>query len=65
VGNVAANLPSRKFLGIDSEEEYLRLSQRRKFEIEASTIQQKFLRRIEGFGNHDLVGILSEEVAAN
>jgi site-specific DNA-methyltransferase (adenine-specific) len=62
---IAANLLGRKFLGIDLEEEFLRLSQRRKFEIEASTIQQQFLRRIEGFGNHDLVGILSEEVAAN
>ena len=54
-------LPVRKFLGIDLEAEFLQLSKRRKFEIEASTTQQKFLRKIEGFGTHDLVGILSEE----
>jgi hypothetical protein len=47
------------------EEEDWQLSKRRKFEIEASTTQQKFLRKIEGFGNQDLVGILLDEVAPN
>jgi hypothetical protein len=47
------------------EEEFLQLSKRRKFEIEASTTQQKFLRRIEGFGTQDLVGILAEESPSN
>jgi hypothetical protein len=55
------NLLGRRYLRIDLEEEYLRLSQRRKIEIESSAIQQQFLRRIGGFSNKDLLSVLSEE----
>ena len=38
---IAANLLGRKFVGIDSEEEYLQLSQKRKIEIENSAISNQ------------------------
>jgi DNA modification methylase len=38
---IAANLLNRKFLGIDSDEEYLKLSQNRKMEIENIEVQKK------------------------
>jgi len=46
---IAANLLNRKFLGIDLEEDYLQLSQKRKIEIETSAIQKRFRENMNGF----------------
>jgi site-specific DNA-methyltransferase (adenine-specific) len=48
---IAANLLGRKFLGIDNELEYLKISKARKLEIEDSNIAQKYKSKIQGF--HD------------
>lgn len=48
---IAANLLNRRFLGIDLEEEYLQLSQKRKMEIEIPAIQKQFLENMNGFKN--------------
>jgi hypothetical protein len=52
----------RKFLGIDLEEEFLRLGQRRKIAIQTPTTKQQFLRRLAGFNNVDLPSVLSQEL---
>jgi site-specific DNA-methyltransferase (adenine-specific) len=39
------------FLGIDSEEEYLKISKKRKLEIENENIQKEYKERISGFRN--------------
>ena len=46
---IAANLLNRRFLGIDLEEEYLKLSKSRKIEIENSVIQKQFREKMNGF----------------
>jgi len=46
---IAANLLNRKFLGIDLEEEYLQLSEKRKLEIENPIIQKQFKQNMNGF----------------
>jgi site-specific DNA-methyltransferase (adenine-specific) len=46
---IAANLLNRRFVGIDIEEEYLELSQKRKLEIEDTKIQKTFLQKLDGF----------------
>jgi site-specific DNA-methyltransferase (adenine-specific) len=43
---IAANLLGRKFVGIDLEEEYLRLAQRRKIEIENPSILARFVGKM-------------------
>ena len=43
------NLLNRRFLGIDLEEEYLKLSKSRKLEIENSVIQKQFREKMNGF----------------
>ncbi len=49
---IAANLLERKFLGIDKELEYLKISKARKKEIENIDIAQKYKSKIKGF--HDV-----------
>jgi len=46
---IAANLLNRRFLGIDLEEDYLQLSQKRKIEIETPAIQKRFRENMNGF----------------
>ncbi len=48
---IAANLLNRRFVGIDLEEYYLKLSKCRKTEIENPKVQNQFLKKINGF-NH-------------
>jgi site-specific DNA-methyltransferase (adenine-specific) len=48
---IAANVLNRKFLGIDSAEEYLQLSRRRKLEIETSSALTAFREKMSGFDN--------------
>lgn len=48
---IAANLLERKFLGIDVEEEYLKISKNRKLEIENEEIFNKYRKRLQGFKN--------------
>ena len=46
---IAANLLNRRFLGIDIEEKFLQISQKRKEEIENPIIFQQFQEKIHGF----------------
>lgn len=46
---IAANLLNRRFVGIDVEEKFLQLSQKRKSEIENRQIQEEFRNKIDGF----------------
>ena len=46
---IAANLLGRRFLGIDSEEEYLQLSRKRKIEIENPLVQNELREKINRF----------------
>ncbi|MCG2430617.1 DNA-methyltransferase [Aequorivita xiaoshiensis] len=46
---IAANLANRRFLGIDKEEEYLKISKNRKLEIENPIIASKYRNKIQGF----------------
>lgn len=46
---IAANLLGRKFLGIDIEEDYLKISKCRKREIENEQIMRKYKNKIKGF----------------
>ncbi len=48
---IAANLLNRRFLGIDLEDEYLELSQRRQLEIENPFVQKEFRENMHGFNN--------------
>ena len=48
---LAANLLNRRFLGIDIEEEYLKISINRKKEIENPIIQKQFVEKINGFND--------------
>jgi site-specific DNA-methyltransferase (adenine-specific) len=48
---IAANLLNRRFVGIDIEEEFLELSEKRKLEIENNPIRNKFLEKMDGFNN--------------
>lgn len=48
---IAANLLNRRFLGIDREVEFLKISQARKHEIEDQQIAQLYKSKIQGF--HD------------
>lgn len=48
---IAANLLGRRFLGIDTEEEYLQLSRKRKTEIENPLVQKQFREKINAFTN--------------
>ena len=46
---IAANLLGRKFLGIDIEEEFLKISKCRKLEIENEIIFNKYRNKLHGF----------------
>ncbi|MHA1702343.1 MAG: DNA-methyltransferase [Promethearchaeota archaeon] len=63
---IAANLLNRKYLGIDSEEEYLNLSKMRREELESPEIYEKYLSKIRGFkSNRQLSLYLSKEPKTN
>ena len=44
---IAANLLNRRFVGIDLEEDYLKLSKCRKIEIENPKVQKLFLKKLK------------------
>jgi site-specific DNA-methyltransferase (adenine-specific) len=46
---IAANLANRRFLGIDQEEEFLKISKNRKFEIQNLEIAERYKSKISGF----------------
>jgi site-specific DNA-methyltransferase (adenine-specific) len=50
---IAANLLERRFLGIDLEKEYLKISKNRKLEIENESIAEKYKQKIRGFKTKD------------
>lgn len=59
---IAANLANRRFLGIDQEEEFLKISKNRKLEIENPKIAASYRQKISGFNNkNELELFLSEE----
>ena len=59
---IAANLLGRRFLGIELEDEYLQLSQKRKIEIETPVCRSEFIKNIGGFHNkQELALILRDE----
>lgn len=55
---IAANLLNRRFLGIDSEIEFLELSQRRKEEIMNPKIFSLYKSKIQGFTNKEQLEIV-------
>lgn len=58
---IAANLLNRRFLGIDLEEEYLQLSQRRKLEIENPSVQKVFREKMNGFNDKNELSLYLDE----
>lgn len=48
---IAANLANRRFLGIDQEEEFLKISKNRKLEIENKKTAELFKQKIRGFND--------------
>ena len=44
---IAANLLNRRFLGIDMEEQFLRISKARKEEIDTPGKRQEYIKRLE------------------
>lgn len=46
---IAANLFNRRFVGIDQEEQFLKISRQRKFEIENFDIVENYRKKIQGF----------------
>lgn len=48
---IAANLANRRFLGIDKEEEFLKISKNRKLEIENQTKATLYRQKIGGFSS--------------
>ncbi len=48
---IAANLANRRFLGIDQEEEFLKISKNRKIEIENPKVAALYKEKINGFNN--------------
>ena len=46
---IAANLANRRFLGIDQEEEFLKISKKRKLEIESPNTAASYRQKISGF----------------
>jgi len=59
---IAANLLNRRFLGIDSEAEFLEISKNRKFDIQKPATQSLFKEKINGFkAKKDLTLFLLEE----
>lgn len=48
---IAANLANRRFLGIDQEEEFLKVSIQRKLEIENAKIASSYRNKLQGFND--------------
>jgi len=46
---IAANLLNRRFLGVDQEKEYLKISKNRKLEIENPMIAAEYRQKLRGF----------------
>ncbi len=62
---IAANLASRRFLGIDQEESYLSISRNRKLEIQAPKVAAKYRQKLSGFNDrNELELFLAEEPKA-
>src|SRR5690554_4673314 len=62
---IAANLLNRKYVGIDTEKEYLDISIARKKEIENEETANLYRSKIKGFNNNsELNGYLIEEPSA-
>lgn len=59
---IAANLANRRFLGIDQEEEFLKISKKRKLEIENPKTAASYRQKISGFNTkNELDLFLAEE----
>ncbi len=59
---IAANLANRRFLGIDQEQQFLSISERRKLEIENQSTAEFYKKKIAGFiDNRQLVNFLENE----
>ncbi len=50
---IASNLANRRFLGIDSEAEFLEISKQRKLEIEDAKIAEEYRNKISGFNTQE------------
>lgn len=48
---IAANLANRRFLGIDQEEDFLKISIERKLEIENAKIASSYRKKLQGFND--------------
>jgi site-specific DNA-methyltransferase (adenine-specific) len=48
---IAANLANRRFLGIDQEEDFLKISIERKLEIENTKIASTYRNKLQGFND--------------
>ncbi|WP_201289335.1 DNA-methyltransferase [Pelistega ratti] len=48
---IAANLLNRRFVGIDKEEDFLKISQQRKLEIEDLEIRENYKQKLNGFSS--------------
>ena len=59
---IAANLANRRFLGIEQEEDFLKISKKRKLEIESKKIAELYRQKINGFNDKkELELFLAEE----
>lgn len=59
---IAANLANRRFLGIDQEEEFLKISKKRKLEIKNPKTAASYRQKISGFNtNNELDLFLAQE----
>jgi site-specific DNA-methyltransferase (adenine-specific) len=58
---IAANLANRRFLGIDMEEEYLKISIARKHEIENIAIAAAYKQKVSGFIDNTQLSMFLEE----
>ena len=59
---IAANLANRRFVGIEQEIEFLKISQARKIEIEDPLIQEQYKQKIKGFNTkNELANYLIKE----
>lgn len=59
---IASNLANRRFLGIEQEEEFLKISKNRKLEIESHRVASLYRKKIAGFNdNNELELFLAHE----
>jgi site-specific DNA-methyltransferase (adenine-specific) len=54
---IAANLANRRFLGIDQEEDFLKISIERKLEIENTKIASTYKNKLQGFNDKKEFGL--------